>query len=203
MEFKEALRRRRMVRNYTGDPVDGAVLDRIARAALRAPSAGYSQGVAVVAITDQAVKAKIAELADEPDYVAAGFDPWMSGAPAHLVICISEEAYHRRYQEPDKLTDGGEEIAWPIPYWWVDAGAALMLVLLAAVDEGLAAGFFGTHRLRGLSDVLGLPESMVPIGVVTIGHPAPDRRSGSLARGPRPDREVVHYDRWGQGKPTE
>ena len=38
---------------------------------------------------------------------------------------------------PDKLSDG-EEIDWPVPYWFVDAGAALMLVLLAAIDEGLA-----------------------------------------------------------------
>jgi nitroreductase len=141
-------------------------------------------------------------LADEPEYVAAGFDPWISGAPVHIVVCISEDAYHRRYQEKDKLTEQGEEIEWPIPYWWVDAGAALMLVLLAAVDEGLGAGFFGTHRLAGLASLLRLPDGMAPIGVVTVGHPAPDRRSGSLARGPRPESEVVHIDHWGGAEPA-
>lgn len=198
MEFTEVMRRRRMVRNYGPDAVDTAALRRIAAAALRAPSAGYSQGVAIVVVTDPTVRQSIAQLADEPEYIAAGFDPWISGAPAHLVLCVSEEAYHRRYQEADKLTETGEEIEWPIPYWWVDAGAALMLTLLAAVDEGLAAGFFGTHRLAGLSTLLGLPEAMTPIGVVTVGYPAPDRRSGSLARGPRRQSEVIHWDRWGR-----
>ena len=43
---------------------------------------------------------------------------------------------------PDKLDDG-EEIEWPVPYWFVDAGAALMMLLLASLDEGLAAGVSG------------------------------------------------------------
>ena len=72
----------------------------------------------------------------------------------------------------------------------------MMLLLLAAVDEGLAAGFFGFHRLEGLERVLGIPPEVTPIGVVTVGHPAPDRRSGSLARGRRPRSEVVRWERW-------
>ena len=72
-----------------------------------------------------------------------------------------------------------------------------MLLLLAAVDEGLAAGFFGVHRLEGLSAALGLPADVDPIGVVTLGYPAPDRRSGSLDRGWKPLGEVVHKERWG------
>jgi nitroreductase len=59
----------------------------------------------------------------------------------------------------------------------------MMLILLAAVDEGLAAGFLGTHNIEQLQQELGLEKGMVPIGVVTIGHPLPDRRSGSLKRG--------------------
>ena len=91
----------------------------------------------------------------------------------------------------------GDEANWPVPYWWVDAGASLMLILLAAVDEGLAAGFLGSHRLPELQAELSIPSDMVPIGVVTVGHPAPDRRSGSLARGRRPRTDVVHHERWG------
>jgi nitroreductase len=196
MEFSELTKRRRMVRNYRPDPVPESALLNVARAARKAPSAGFSQGTAFVMVTDAKVRDQIAELAEEEKYVAAGFDPWISRAPAHLVICISEAAYHRRYQEPDKLDAAGGEIVWPIPYWWVDAGAALMLVLLAAVDEGLAAGFLGVHSVPGLSDVLGIPDEYTPIGVVTLGYGDHDRRSSSLQRGFRPEAEVIHWNRW-------
>lgn len=201
MEFSEVVRRRRMVRNYRPDPVPDDVIDRILDLARRGPSAGFTQGQAFVVVTDAEVRAEVARLAGEEEYVAAGFDPWISRAPVHLVICTSEEAYHRRYREPDKLGPDGE-IDWPVPYWWVDAGANLMLVLLAAVDEGLAAGFLGLHALPGLRRLLGIPEEWTPIGVVTLGYAAPDRRSGSLRRGRRPWGDVVHREGW-SASPTE
>ena len=195
MEFSEALARRRMVRNYTGEPVDRAVLVRIVEAGRRAPSAGFAQGQAFVVVTEETDRKAIAELAGETSYVEAGFDPWISRAPAHIAVCASEAAYRRRYREADKLVDG-REIEWPVPYWWVDAGAALQNLLLAAVNEGLAAGFLGIHAVPGLRDLLGIPDEYTPIGVVTVGHAAPDRRSGSLKRGWRPGSEVIHWNRW-------
>jgi nitroreductase len=195
MEFSEILRRRRMVRNYTDEPVEPAAVQRILDAARRAPSAGFSQGQAFVVVTGAERRAQIAALADEPAYVAMGFDPWISRAPVHVVVCVSEKLYRARYREPDKSPDGREH-EWPVPYWWVDAGAALMLVLLAAVDEGLAAGFLGSHAMPELEATLGIPDHMAAIGIVTIGHPDEDRRSGSLARGRRAWDEVVHYERW-------
>ena len=198
MEFADVLARRRMVRNYTEAPVDPAALTRIAQAGLRAPSAGFSQGHAFVIVTEAADRAHIAELCGEPHYVAAGMDPWISGAPAHIVLCVSEEAYHRRYNEDDKLDDG-EEIEWPVPYWWVDAGAAMMAILLAAVDEGLAAGFLGSHATGDIKTFLGIPTEYAVIGIVTVGHPAPDRRSRSLVRGHRPEDQVIHLGRWAEG----
>ena len=187
--------RRRMVRNYTEEPVDGAVLARIVECGRRAPSAGFSQGQAFVVVTDESGRRAIAELAGEEHYVEAGFDPWISRAPAHIVVCVSEAAYRSRYREADKLVNG-REIEWPTPYWWVDAGASLQNLLLAAVAEGLAAGFLGVHAVPGLAALLGIPEDYTPIGVVTLGHPAPDRRSGSLKRGWRPDRKVIHWGGW-------
>ena len=144
-------------------------------------------------LEEQAVQ----RIADEPSYLEAGFDPWISKAPAHLVISVSEKVYRDRYSEPDKLGPDGRQIEWPVPYWWVDAGASLMAVLLAAVDEGLAAGFLGVHSVPDLSGLLGIPDDFHPIGVVTIGHPAPDRRSGSLDRPKKTTADVVFRDRWG------
>lgn len=197
MEFSEVLARRRMVRNYSEEPPDNGALDRVAAAALRAPSAGNSQAVGVVVVTDQKVRRRIAEIADEPAYVEAGFDPWISRAPAHIVIAVSEKEYRDRYSEPDKLNDDGSVIEWPVPYWWVDAGAAMMAVLLATVDEGLAAGFLGVHSVPDLSELLGIPEDYHPIGVVTVGYAIPDRKSASLRRPKKTADNVVFSDRWG------
>ncbi len=188
-----------MVRNYTDELVEDEVLARIAAAALRAPSAGNSQAIGVVVVTSESLRQQIAGLADEAKYVASGFDPWISRAPAHIVISVSEQTYRDRYSEPDKLDENGESIEWPIPYWWVDAGASLMAVLLATVDEGLAAGFLGVHSVPDLASLLAFPHHHQPIGVVTVGHPLADRRSGSLDRPKKPTDTVIHRDRWTLG----
>ncbi|NNL68502.1 MAG: nitroreductase family protein [Acidimicrobiia bacterium] len=196
MEFSEAVRRRRMVRNYSPDQIPDDVLDRVLETARRGPSAGFTQGQSFVVVTDPDRRRAIAELAHESEYVSAGFDPWLSRAPVHVVVCTSEAAYRARYAEPDKA--GAEDAHdWPVPYWHVDAGASLMLLLLAAVDEGLAAGFAGSHSLGGIKELLGIPPEVDPIGLVTLGHGAPDRRSGSLDRGWKPSAEVVHREQWG------
>lgn len=197
MDFDEVVRRRRMVRNYLDAPVDDDVLTRILDRASRGPSAGFSQGVSFVAVTDPATRREIARLAGEGEYVSEGFDPWISRAPVHVMICVRKGAYFERYREADK--DGehgpkGSEEGWPIPYWWVDGGASMMLLLLAAVDEGLAAGFLGAHNIDAIEELLGIPEDVSPVGIVTIGHAAPDRKSGSLSRGRRSD--TVRRERW-------
>lgn len=198
MEFEELLNSRRMVRHYAPEPVDERRLEKILQAARRGPSAGFTQGQSFVVVTDPARRAEIAGIAGEPGYVKRGFDPWLSSAPVQVVVCVSEQAYHRRYREPDKLT-GGAERPWPVPYWYVDGGCALMLLLLAAANEGLAAGFLDLEAegYGALKRLLGIPAEVQPIGLVTIGVAAPDRRSGSLARGRKPEAEVVHRERWG------
>ncbi|MDP3984509.1 MAG: nitroreductase family protein [Acidimicrobiia bacterium] len=194
MDFTEVLAKRRMVRNYTDEAVLPDALERIVDAGRRAPSAGFSQGQTFILITDPEIRSGVAHLAGEDEYAASGFDRWISLAPAHIVICVSEEAYHERYRESDKTDEEGAEIEWPVPFWWVDAGASMMAILLATVNEGLAAGFLGVHSIEGLKDLLGVPAEVSPIGIVTVGHAAPDRRSRSLTRGWKPD--AVHRDRW-------
>ena len=194
--FYDVVRRRRMVRNYTDKAVDNEMLARILEAGRRVPSAGFSQGQAMVVVTQAAGRAEIARLAGEEDYVAMGMDPWISRAPVHVIVCVGKQIYFDRYSEADKKGSENTEEDWPVPYWWVDAGATMMMLLLAAVAEGLAAGFLGSHRLPELRAAFGIPDQMEPIGIVTIGHAAPDRRSGSLARGWKPEEDVVHRERW-------
>ena len=113
-----------------------------------------------------------------------------------VVPCTSEAAYHRRYREADKLQDDGSEIVWPVPYWHMDIGCAVMILLLAAVDEGLDAGFAGVHDLDALRALLGIPAEVTPVGVIPIGHRAPDTPSPSLRRGRKPDEEYIHREQW-------
>lgn len=197
MEFAAVVRARRMVRSYQDEPVEQAALERILDAARRGPSAGFSQGVHFVVLRDPADRVRMAELCDEAAYVAAGFRPWVSTAPVHVVPCVRRADYEARYAAPDKARSTSPP-EWDVPFWWVDAGAALMLLLLATVDEGLAAGLLAVEDTPGLRALLGLPDDVMALGVVTLGHAAPDRRSGSLARGRRPIEEVVHFDRWGR-----
>ena len=196
MELQQAIAARRMVRNYRDEPVDREVLERLIDDARRAPSAGFSQGQRFVVVTDADRRQQIADLGGEQQYVEMGFDPWMSRAPVHIVPCADEGAYRRRYAEEDKGSTPPDEQDWPAPYWHVDLGASLMVLLLRVVEEGLAAGFFGIHRLDGLKELLDIPHDVHPIGVVTVGHPAPDRRSGSLDRGWKDLSEVLRWEAW-------
>lgn len=187
-----------MVRNYLDHPVADEKLERVMAAATRGPSAGFSQGQSFVVVRDASTRGDIALIAGEPGYVRRGFDPWLSNAPVHIICCTSEAAYHRRYQEADKLDDEGRERNWPVPFWHIDAGCSMMLLLLAAVDEGLGAGFLGLDAgpTRELATLLEIPDEILPVGIVTLGVPAPDRPSSSLLRGRKDQASVVYFERW-------
>lgn len=201
VEFKEILKRRRMVRAYEPTPVPRETLERIVATIRRAPSAGFSQGQRFVVVTDPAKRSALAEAVGESFYVEQGFAPWISGAAALIVVCTREDDYHDRYRQPDKLV-GDEEIEWPVPYWHADAGKATMLVLLAAIDEGLAAGVFGVpaERMAAVRELLELPDDVAIVEVVTLGYPGADEASDRLSsrgtRRRRPLEELVHWERW-------
>lgn len=183
-----------MVRAYCPEPVDEAALERILEAARRAPSAGNTQGQAYVVLTEASDRRAVADACGEPAYTAKGFAPWLSQAPVQVLVCAEPQTYHARYAEADKAASR-KPADWPVPYWYVDAGAGLMLLLLAAVDEGLAAGFCDVGDRPALHARFGIPDEVVIVGVVTLGHAAEkQRRSGSLQRGRREG--VVHRDRW-------
>ena len=198
MELSDAIRRRRMVRRFTGEAVEAGAIDRIVAAGLSGPTAGHSQGISVVLLTDPDDVAAAAADCGEAGYTERGFDPWLSTAGALAVLCVEPTTYRRRYAEPDK----DPSVVEAIPWWWFDGGAALGFMLLTAVDEGLAAGFHGGHRIGGLRERLGIPDGIEVAGIVAIGHPAPDRRSSSLDRGKRPEADVVHRGRWGAARRT-
>jgi nitroreductase len=202
MKLTDILKRRRMVRSYLPDPIPPETVERIVATVLRAPSAGFSQGHRLVVVTDPSTRAELARLAGEEEYVAAGGQAWISTAPVHVFVGTREESYHERYRKRDKLRDG-KEIDWPAPYWYVDAGAAFMLLQLAAIGEGLASGVYGVlaGTVPEVKALLGVPDDVRFVCLVTIGRPAPDPRETELVSRRTQRRlsldELVGWERWG------
>ena len=198
MEFRDILSRRRMHRAFLPDPIAQDQIDRIAHVIFRAPSGGFSQGGSIVVVTDEAKRHEIARAFGDEHYSTQGRN-FVADAPVHMVISANESLYHERYNEADKLAaTGGVEVTWPVPYWFVDAGALMMLVLLAAIDEGLASAFIGhPDQKRIFGELLGLPEDVVPIGLALVGKPGDAPLPGSrMKERRRTEDALVHRERW-------
>jgi nitroreductase len=197
VDFQDVVRKRRMVRAFSDQPVARETVERIIDVARRAPSAGFSQGVEYVVVTEPARRAELMRIAAVGGKQRSGLER----APVHIVVCVSAEIYRQRYRQPDKLrvrgTAGDDEL-WHVPFWWVDAGAAMMLLLLAATNEGLASFFYGVWRMDELKSLLSVPEEHTPIGMVTIGHRAPDEApvGSALSQRRRAMQDVVHWEGW-------
>jgi len=199
VEFRDVVRRRRMIRNYDPDrPVPPEVVERLLTHAVRAPSAGFSQGWGFLVLEEEADRERF-WAATTPE--GRGMTRWLAGmrrAPLLVVPHSNQAVYLERYAEPDKGWTDRDPARWPAPYWDIDAGFASMLMLLTAVDEGLGACFFGIppERVAAYAEAFGVPSDFSPIGAITVGYPAPDRRSPSLKRGHRPPDQVIHRGHW-------
>ena len=198
MEFRDVLRSRRMHRAFLPEPLRDEQVERIASVIRRAPSGGFSQGGSIVVVTDGAKRAEIARAFGDEHYSTNGRN-FIADAPVHMVISANESLYHARYNEADKLAaTGGVEVTWPVPYWFVDAGALMMLVLAAAIDEGLASAFVGhPDQKRIFDELLGLPDEVVPIGLALIGKPGETPPPGSrMKERQRPKDELIRRAHW-------
>jgi len=200
MDLVDVVRKRRMVRAYDRSrPVPREAITTLLDLAIRAPSAGFTQGWDFLVLTDDADLRRFWQVTTDP----GDPDTWLDGmrtAPA-LVVCLSDpERYLDRYAEADKGWTDRDPGRWPVPYWDVDTGMAALLMLLGAVDSGLAGCFFGVppHRQADALEAFGVPPDRRIVGVVSLGHPAPDRRSPSLVRGRRPLTEVAHAGAYGE-----
>ncbi|WP_151084158.1 nitroreductase family protein [Nocardioides cynanchi] len=201
MEFQDVVRRRRMIRDYTDEPVDPAFLDRALANAVRAPSAGFSQGWAFLVLEDRADIDRFWSVTTSPGELP---DSWLAGmrtAPVLIVPCSSKAAYLSRYAEADKGWTDEDEARWPVPFWHMDAAMASLLILQTAVDEGLGACFFGIppEHDRAFRREFGIPDDFDPVGAISLGHRTTDEApSGSpTARRRKPLADVVHRGSWG------
>jgi nitroreductase len=188
-----------MVRNYDpAKPVPPDLVERLLAHAIRAPSAGFSQGWGFLVLDDPADRELFWQVTTPAEMESS---PWLDGmrrAPLLIVAHSNRDVYLDRYAEPDKGWTDRDEARWPVPYWDIDAGMASLLMLLTAVDAGLGACFFGIppECMAGYRQAFDVPASFTPVGAVSVGYPALDVKSPSLRRGRRPVADVVHRSRW-------
>ncbi|PSL51880.1 nitroreductase [Saccharothrix carnea] len=195
MEFQDVVRRRRMVREFTDEPVPDETVRRIMRNALRGPSAGYSQGQAFLVLRGE----------EQERFYESISHLWavdtVKTAPVLVIAFAVKDAYLDRYAEPDKGWTDRSEDHWPVPYWYIDTGMAVLLVLQTAVDEGLGAVYFGigADDFDPVRAEFGVPASHVPVGAVAIGHSAEEdvtEGASPRTRKRRPFEEAVHFGQW-------
>jgi nitroreductase len=199
MELSEAVLRRRMTRNFTAEPLAPGVLDRLMAGAMRAPSAGNTQGREFVVLEGPAETARYWEATTDPAWRSRSRRfVGLSRAPVVVVPFVDPAAYVARYREPDKARPDGEAVEWVVPYWYVDAAFAVMTMLLGAADSGLGAAFLGNFRSEeALRSALGVPDHLRWFGAVLLGEAAvPDPPSASAARRRRTIEDSVHRGRW-------
>lgn len=204
MQLSEVIRRRRMVRAFDPDqPVDPAAVHRVLEHAVRAPSAGFSQGWDFVVLDEPEDRGRFWSVTTE----GGEPDRWLRGvsrAPVLVLCCSDPQAYLSRYAAPDKGWEDRDVARWPVPYWDVDNGMAAMLMLLTVVDEGLGGLYFGVppERQEAVKAEFSIPADRRIVGVVALGHPAPDRTQeagGSARTRPRrPLSQVTHRGRFGE-----
>jgi nitroreductase len=194
MELSELMKRRRMVHEFDPRPIPSDALERILESAIHAPSAGFSQGLALIVLDDPEQLRWFWETIDD--------SPPIAPPPVVIIPIPDKRAYLERYSRQDKGGPEGpyaKEAGWPVAYWDIDAGMASMLILLKAVDEQLGAWFFGFSKgEKELLERLGVPEGLRPIGAIAIGYKAAgDRKAGSSVTIPRRTiGDVVHRGRW-------
>ena len=162
---------RASVRQFTNQPISQATLDTIVRAGMAAPSAVNKQPWAFVVITERGVLDSLQRVHPHAN---------LKTATAAVVVCGDME----------KALEGAAR-----EYWVQDCSAATENILLAAHALGIGAVWCGVHpdpkRVGEVSRALGLPTSVVPLNIITMGYPAAQ---------PQPKDKWkpgnVHYQRW-------
>ena len=143
---------RRSIRKYTADPVSLEHEEKLLRAAMQAPSAGNEQPWEFIVVRDPETLKKMTE--------GHPYSTPLLGAPLGILICgdVNKQRFN------------------PYAYWVQDCSAAIQNLLLEAQHLGLGAVWMGLHPIKEREEVLielfGLPEGVIPLGMIAVGHPA-------------------------------
>ena len=82
-----------------------------------------------------------------------------------------------------------------MPYWYIDAGAALMNILLGAEDKELGSGFLGGHNihLNNLKSEFKIPKEIEVLGLVPIGVRKHNNRKNTTEK-----KKLIHTEVYGK-----
>ncbi|MBM3476549.1 MAG: nitroreductase family protein [Armatimonadetes bacterium] len=169
MDAIQAIMTRRSIRKYTDEAVTGEEVETLLRAAMAAPSAANKQPWHFVVVRDQALREAFTQ-----------FHPhsaMLREAPVGILICGDTE-----------LELGGG-------YWIQDCSAATENLLIAAHAIGLGAVWLGitprADRVAQTQALFGLPANVIPLGMISVGHPAEEKEPGD-----RYDPARVRRNKW-------
>lgn len=169
MDALEAILTRRSIRKYQVKLVDDDTVRKLLEAAMAAPSSMNLQPWRFVVIDDRAVLDKIPELHPHAKM--------LKEAPLAVLVCADSKVQN---------IEG---------YWAQDCSAATENILLAAHALGLGAVWLGVfprkERMDAVAGLLGLPEEIKPVSLISIGHPAEDKPASN-----RFNTSFVHRNKW-------
>ena len=189
MDTPQAIAGRRMTRAFADIPIESDRLDEMLDLARRAPSAGNTQAVEFVVLDRPETVARYWATTLSPDKRERFRWQQLLTAPVLVLVATRPARYVARYAEADKARPGlGEALdRWPVPYWWVDAGAVAQNILLLATDSGLGACLFGAFDHEpALKTHFALDDELRLVATIALGHRLPDEpgRSGERQRPP-------------------
>jgi len=168
--LENLLNNRKVVRSYQKVTVDKNNLENIAKYAIKIPTAGFSRGIEILNTFDIEKIKIVSKIFNENYFKKNNQSPWISNSLGLFFLLINEDAYHKRYSSSDKKNAVNSK-EWDIPYWYVDAGAALMNCLLLIEEQGFASGFMGLHNIERnkIHDLFKIPSDYQIVGMVTAG----------------------------------
>ena len=123
--LENLLNNRKVVRSYQKAKVDKNSLKKIAKNSIKIPTAGFSRGIEILNTFDVAKIKIVSEIFNENSFKKDNQSPWISNSLALFFLMLNEDEYHKRYSSSDKKNAVNSK-EWDVPYWYVDAGAALM-----------------------------------------------------------------------------
>ena len=168
--LESLLSSRKIVRNYKEVNFDKNSLDKIANYIIKIPTAGFSRGIEVVKVFNKNKIKDISNLFNEKNFIEQGKSPWISHSVALFFIVLNENAYHERYLKDDKKKAVNSN-DWDVPYWFIDAGAAMMNCMLLLEEKKLSSGFMGLHNTnrKSFHKLLNIPQDYLIVGMITAG----------------------------------
>ena len=178
MDFDEAVRKRKMIREYQQDSqIPTEIINKLLKNAHRSPSAGHTQVQEYIVVIDPITKKKLCQ--------ASLGQSQVEDASVLVIVCANTSRSVSRYGK--RGTDF---------YSIIDGAFASMIILLRAVNEGIGASFVGAFEDDKVTKILGLPVHVKPIGIIALGYPAekPERFERIELN------NLVHYEKFDRTK---